>query len=201
MGMFISFSGGNGLVMRKRRGPANESQWSLPCAIAHGGAGGGFDFGAACSSVVVILNTREAVEHFSGQHVKLALDAQACAGPVGRAVEAAAHLAPTDAGDDVGATQCYTYGTSEGLFAGAGAHATWVGVRDAQNEDYYRREMTGREILNAFGHEAGEMGRRHEEIFKLHDALAAAERGGSTRDLTRVKFAKQGSAEARGTPF
>ena len=112
-----------------------------------------------------------------GQHVKLALDAQACAGPVGRAVEAAANLAPTDAWDDVGATQCYTYGTSEGLFAGAGAHATWVGVRDAQNEDYYRREMTGREILNAFGHEAGEMGRRHEEIFRLHDALAAAERG------------------------
>ena len=87
VGMFLSFSAGNGLVMRKRRGPGNESRWSLPSAIAFGGAGGGFDFGAACSSVIIVLNTREAVEHYSGSHVKLSLDAQACAGPAGRAVE------------------------------------------------------------------------------------------------------------------
>jgi hypothetical protein len=52
-----------------------------------GGAGFGLDFGAACSSSVCVLNSQEMVAHFGGQHVKLALDAQACAGPVGRSVE------------------------------------------------------------------------------------------------------------------
>jgi hypothetical protein len=34
--MFISVSAGNGLVMRKKRGPGGVAQWSLPCAISFG---------------------------------------------------------------------------------------------------------------------------------------------------------------------
>ena len=203
VGMFLSFSAGNGLVMRKRRGPGNESRWSLPSAIAFGGAGGGFDFGAACSSVIIVLNTREAVEHYSGSHVKLSLDAQACAGPAGRAVEGSVNVKVTEQMDNVVASQCYAYGTSEGLFAGAGAHATWIAAKDDQNEEYYRRPMSAAEILSTFGHDAGEMGRRHEEIFRLHEALEAAERGagGGAYERSRSAFNKAGSAEARGTPF
>ena len=52
VGVFLSFSAGNGLVMRRRVTASNETQWSLPAAVAMGGVGGGFDFGAACSSVV-----------------------------------------------------------------------------------------------------------------------------------------------------
>jgi lipid-binding SYLF domain-containing protein len=70
VGMFLSFSAGNGMVIRKRKGSGGDIEWSLPCAISFGGAGGGLDFGAACSSTVVVLNTKEAVEYFSGQHVK-----------------------------------------------------------------------------------------------------------------------------------
>ena len=107
--------------------------------------------------------------------MKFALDAQACAGPVGRAVEGAVNLTSTV--DALDAQHFTAYGTSEGLFAGAGAHATWIAVRDAQNEEYYRREMVGSDILEAFGPIVGEMGRRHEEIFRLHAALDAASRG------------------------
>lgn len=35
-----------------------------------------------------------------------------------------------DEASNLDAVQCYTYGTSEGLFAGAGMHATWVGCAD-----------------------------------------------------------------------
>ncbi len=52
--------------------------------------------------------------------------AEACAGPVGRAVEGVLNVGSDEAGA-VEAAQCYTYGTSEGLFAGAGMHATWWG--------------------------------------------------------------------------
>lgn len=61
-------------------------------------------------------------------------------------------------------------------------HATWISVRDAQNEDYYRRQMSGRDILGCFGHEAGEMARRHDEIFRLHAALDRAG-GGEWREM------------------
>ena len=158
--MFLSFSAGNGLVMRKRRGPGGTAEWSLPCAISFGGVGGGFDFGAACASSMCVLNTQEMVDYFSGQHVKLAVDAQACAGPLGRSVEGGAsedrparqphstqrstHVRASDTkcpdrqndrrvtvppglvnitadeASNLEATQCYTYGTSEGLFAGWG---------------------------------------------------------------------------------
>ena len=177
VGVFLSFSAGNGLVMRRRVTKSNETQWSLPAAVVMAGAGGGFDFGAACSSVIVVLRSQQAVDHFCGAHVKVALDAQACAGPLGRAAESAVNVTPTEAGNDLDARQFAAYGTSEGLFAGAGAHATWVAVRDAQNEEYYRRTMAGADILSAFGHDAGEMGRRHPEIFRLQDALHAAARG------------------------
>ena len=50
VGVFLSFSAGNGLVMRRRVTKSNETQWSLPAAVVMAGAGGGFDFGAACSS-------------------------------------------------------------------------------------------------------------------------------------------------------
>ena len=81
------------------------------------------------------------------------------------------------------------------LFAGAGLHATWMSVRDAQNEDYYRRQMSGPDILRTFGHEAGEMARRHDEIFRLHAALEKA--AGSQK----TKRSMLNTAEMRGTPF
>lgn len=46
---------------------------------------------------------------FTGQHVKLAFDAQACAGPVGRAVEGVLNVT-TDESSNLEAAQCYTYG-------------------------------------------------------------------------------------------
>ena len=140
VGMFLSFSAGNGMVIRKRRGSGGDIEWSLPCAISFGGAGGGLDFGAACSSTVVVLNTKEAVEYFSGQHVKLALDAQACAGP-----EARRKVPWPSPGDP-----------QMSNFDGAAHHVRHVGRpvrgwRDhldrrvrLQNEDY-RREMSGRD--------------------------------------------------------
>jgi len=78
-----------------------------------------------------------------------------------------------------------------------------VSVRDAQNEDYYRRTMTGADILGRFGHDAGEMARRHEEIFRLHSALLDAEAGSSgvQRSGARSNSARMNSAEMRGTPF
>jgi lipid-binding SYLF domain-containing protein len=120
-------------------------------------------------------------------------------------VEGAVAIAQADptTGSNFDAEQYTTYGTSEGLFAGAGAHATWISVRDAQNEDYYRREMSGRDILNCFGEPAGEHGRRHDEIFRLHSTLNAAASGGKPVKLiaAREKFTRGSTAEARGTPF
>ena len=127
--------------------------------------------------------------------MKLAFDAQACAGPVGRSAEGIVNLSTNKEANNLEAASCYTYGTSEGLFAGMGAHATWVNVQDTQNEDYYRRKMSGVDILKCFGHDAGEQIRRHEEIFRLHTALDKAAGSNAARGR------QMNTAEMRGTPF
>ena len=133
VGVFLSLSAGNGLVMRRRVTASNETQWSLPSAVAMGGVGGGFDFGAACSSVVVVWSQQAVTT--TGAHVKIALDAQACAGR-GRAAEGAVNVTPTSR-NDLDARQSGV--RHVGGPVAARAHATLVTTRDAQNEEYYRR--------------------------------------------------------------
>ena len=99
-------------------GSGGDIEWSLPCAISFGGAGGGLDFGAACSSTVVVLNTKEAVEYFWSS-TSSSRSAAASRRAVGRAVEDAVAIAPVDPQmSNFDAEQYTTYGTSEGLFAG-----------------------------------------------------------------------------------
>ena len=118
VGMFSPSSAGNGMVIRKRRGSGGDIEWSLPCAISFGGAGAGWTL-ARRVRPRWWFSTRRRRWRCSGQHVKLALDAQACAGPVGRAVEGAVAIAPVDPQMSNFDTEQYTtYGTSEGLFAG-----------------------------------------------------------------------------------
>jgi lipid-binding SYLF domain-containing protein len=100
--------------------------------------GVGFQAGAEVAELVIVLNTREAVNAFAkGGNVTLGSALGVAAGPVGRTAEA---------GVAVGAA-IYTYSRSQGLFAGVSLEGTVIAARDRVNAAYYGESVDPREIL------------------------------------------------------
>lgn len=132
-GAGITGRAGKGIVVARTRGG-----WSGPNFIASGGVGFGPQIGGSVTELVLILNTREAVEAFArGGTVELTGSLSAVAGPVGRTAEVGAvPLAPV-----------YSYSRSQGLFVGASIGGTAYVTRPDANERYYGRPVTPREIL------------------------------------------------------
>ena len=134
-GFVISGEGGEGLVVSR----LGKTSWSGPSAIGTGGAGFGFQVGAAVSEFVIILNTDDAVKAFSrGGNVSIGGDITAAIGPVGRNLGA----------DVLPVAAVYTYSRSQGLFAGVSLQGSVIATRDDANTEYYGREVTPDEILS-----------------------------------------------------
>lgn len=134
-GFVISGEGGEGLVVAK----LGKGRWSGPSAIGTGGAGFGFQVGAAVSEFVIILNTDDAVTAFSrGGNVTIGGDITAAIGPVGRNLGA----------DVMPVAAVYTYSRSQGLFAGVSLQGSVIATRDDANTEYYGRKVEPKEILS-----------------------------------------------------
>lgn len=134
-GFVVSGEGGAGLVVAK----LGKGKWSGPSAIGTGGAGFGFQVGAAVSEFVIILNTDDAVKAFSrGGNVSIGGDITAAIGPVGRNLGA----------DVLPVAAVYTYSRSQGLFAGVSLQGSVIATRDDANKEYYGRAVTPDEILS-----------------------------------------------------
>ena len=134
-GFVISGEGGEGLVIAR----TGKSSWSGPSAIGTGGAGFGFQVGAAVSEFVVILNTADAVKAFSrGGNVSIGGDLTAAIGPVGRNLSA----------DVLPVAAVYTYSRSQGLFAGISLQGSVIATRDDANTEYYGRKVAPAEVLD-----------------------------------------------------
>jgi lipid-binding SYLF domain-containing protein len=132
-GFIGSVRGGTGVVVAR-----TENGWSGPSAIGTGGLGVGFQAGAEVAELVIVLNTREAVNASAkGGNVTLGSALGVAAGPVGRTAEA---------GVAVGAA-IYTYSRSQGLFAGVSLEGTVIAARDRVNAAYYGESVDPREIL------------------------------------------------------
>ena len=133
-GFIFSGQGGWGVVVAR-----TPNGWSAPAAIGTGGAGFGFQVGAAVTEFVLVLNTPEAVDAFArGGNVSFGGALSAAAGPVGRT--AGASVMPVAA--------VYTYSRSQGLFAGVSIEGTVIAARDDANTEYYGHAHTPKEILS-----------------------------------------------------
>ena len=133
-GFMFSGQGGWGVVVARR-----GHGWSGPSAIGTGGAGFGFQVGAEVTEFVLVLNTPEAVDAFAhGGNVSFGGALSAAAGPVGRTV--GANVMPVAA--------VYTYSRSQGVFAGVSIEGTVIAARDSENHDYYKRDVTPKQILS-----------------------------------------------------
>ncbi len=134
-GFVVSAEGGEGLVVAR----TGKSSWSGPSAIGTGGAGFGFQVGAAVSEFVIILNTDDAVKAFSrGGNFSIGGDITAAIGPVGRNLGA----------DVLPVAAVYTYSRSQGLFAGVSLQGSVIATRDDANTAYYGRAVEPAAILD-----------------------------------------------------
>lgn len=129
VGFLGCFSGGGGLVVAKDQ---TSGQWSAPCALGCAGASIGAQLGGELNTVMLVLNTAEAVKAFSGAaSFTLGANLSVAMGPLGRTLEGAGVA---------GASQTaavYAYSCARGAFAGVGLDGMCVFTRDRLNHVFY----------------------------------------------------------------
>ncbi len=132
--------GGGGLVLAR---DPQSGQWSAPCAVGCAGLSVGAQVGGELNTVLLILNTQEAVNSFMGSaSVTLGANISVALGPIGRALEGTGV-----AGNETHAA-CYSYSFSRGIYAGVGLDGTCVFTRDRLNHTFYGHPASARQLLS-----------------------------------------------------
>ena len=130
---------GTGLVLAR----TPDGSWSAPAAIGTVGCNWGALVGADMTDYIIILNTPEAVEAFSGVgQVALGANLELALGPVGRSAEGVVSMT-----DKVFAP-CVSYAHSRGLYAGVALEGAVVVSRPDVNFKFYGRPLEPLEILS-----------------------------------------------------
>ena len=140
VGFLGAFQGGGGLVLAKDK---TSGQWSAPCAVGCAGLSIGAQVGGEFNTVLLILNTADAVNAFSGTgSVKLGANLSVALGPVGRTLEGGGV-----AGSGTNAA-VYSYSVSRGAFAGIALDGTVVFTRDRLNHVFYGHPASAKQLLS-----------------------------------------------------
>jgi SH3 domain-containing YSC84-like protein 1 len=137
-GVFMAPRVGTGLVVAK----LPNGTWSAPTAISTVGCSWGFLAGADVTDYVVILNTPEAVEAFSGEgSVSIGAGISVAVGPLGRDLSGTFNVGVN------GFAPAYSYSHSRGVFAGVGLEGSLIVSRTSCNFNFYGREVEPEAIL------------------------------------------------------
>lgn len=136
-GLIVSLSVGSGIILGK-----TEDGWTGPSCFTFGGGSLGFQAGATKTSIVLILNTLEAVKAFATRaQLTIGVDLQVAAGPVGR------ELSGQVVGSSTSIAPVYSYSHSKGLFAGVSLDGGLIVTRTDENERFYGKKVTPEDIL------------------------------------------------------
>lgn len=138
VGMVIAPKLGTGCVVAR----LPDGKWSAPSAISTFGCNWGALVGADVTDYVIILNTRDAVDAFSGAgSVSIGAGVEIAAGPVGRAGGASFNVGTE------GFAPALSYAHSRGAYAGIGLEGSVIVARSAVNFNFYGRELDPKDIL------------------------------------------------------
>jgi lipid-binding SYLF domain-containing protein len=131
---------GTGLVVVK----LPDGKWSAPSAIGTAGIGWGMEAGGEMMSMLILLNSDEAVQSFmQNAQASTGANIEFAAGPYGRSAGANANIS------SVGIVPNYTYCHSKGLFGGVGLQGSALATRSDINTKFYERDdITPRDILS-----------------------------------------------------
>jgi len=138
-GFMLAGRVGTGLVVARN---LSTNQWSAPSAIGVVGVSWGALIGANITDYIIILNTQEAVDAFSGTgQVSIGAGVDVAIGPLGRSGSAGASFG------DGGLASAYSYSYSRGLFAGVSLDGLVILSRPDVNNNFYGRELNPIDIL------------------------------------------------------
>jgi len=136
------FSGTIGAGIIIRRTPGVGLGWSAPSSVGTAGMGWGLQIGAQKTDTLIVLHDESQIAAFSGNgQLKFGGDVSLAVGPVGRSAAADARLG------DGGATGCFSYSHSQGLFGGLTLEGAALLARASDNESFYGRKVSPKEIL------------------------------------------------------
>ncbi|CAO3614867.1 unnamed protein product [Cunninghamella echinulata] len=139
-GFLFSGKVGSGIVVSR----LSDGRWSAPSAIATGGIGVGFQAGTDITSVVLILNSEEAVDAFcKGENLTVGGSLAVSLGPLGAGTSA-------EAAGDIGKKKLvpmFSYTKSKGLFAGMSVEGTGLFELTKTNTSFYGKPVKAAQIL------------------------------------------------------
>jgi len=103
---FVGGNWGKGLVSCRE----TNGDWSAPLFLSMGGGSFGFQWGATSTDIILVFRSRHGLEKQLSDKFQLGADAEAAAGPVGRAAAADTDVAMR--------AEVLSYSRSRGIFAG-----------------------------------------------------------------------------------
>ncbi|KAF7114189.1 hypothetical protein CNMCM5793_007767 [Aspergillus hiratsukae] len=136
-GLWFSGAGGSGILIAR---VPETGQWSAPSGILLHTAGLGFLAGIDIYDCVMVINTYEALEAFTRVRVTLGSEISVAAGPVGMGgvLESEVHKRQAP---------IWSYVKSRGFYAGAQIDGTILIERNDENERFYGRKVSVKEIM------------------------------------------------------
>lgn len=140
VGFLGAVTAGGGIILAK---DAESKEWSAPCCVGCGGVSIGAQVGGELNTVMLILNSADAVSAFTGSaQMTLGVNVSVALGPLGRTIEG------TGVAGYNNTAACYSYSNSRGAFAGVGLDGTLVFTRDRLNHSFYGHPASAKQLLS-----------------------------------------------------
>ena len=128
-GLVVGGRGGSGIISRRVTGG-----WSAPAFFKMGGASVGLQIGAAKTDLVLLFMNADALKGLMGDKFELGGEAEAAAGPVGRAAGASTNARMT--------AGIITYSRSKGAFLGVSLKGVAITPDNDLNEAFYGKKAS-----------------------------------------------------------
>eukprot|EP00899_Mesostigma_viride_P022947 jgi/Mesvir1/3837/Mv19802-RA.1 len=146
----VSAIGSNGFLLAKLPLGASEGQaWSGPVSVYSTGMGLGAEIGGSETYKLLVFNDVDALHKFGSSKFDIGLSAGIAAGPVGREVDATAHVGGLRA-----PTSTFAYSISQGVLLGATLDVSRISkggrsVSSAINKAFYGKDVDPAAALKA----------------------------------------------------
>ena len=133
--MFLGGKSGDGVMVVRK----SDGTWSYPFFVELGGAGIGLQLGVEKKDILMIFQTKDAVQKMMDNKMTLGADASVAIGPAG---ESAGRGSETDFQAEV-----YTYTKTSGLFVGVSLDGSVLRHNYDQDVELYGNGMLPEQII------------------------------------------------------
>ena len=135
--MFLGGKSGSGVMVVRK----SDGTWSYPFFVELGGAGFGLQLGVEKKDILMVFQTKDAVQKMMDNKMTLGVDASVAVGPAGESVGKGAEV-------DFKA-EVYTYTKTSGLFIGVSLDGSVMKHNYDQNVELYGNNILPDQIIES----------------------------------------------------